>query len=1487
MQTYLIHRLTDFIHQKSGITVTIQKIDFRPFTSIILKDVYVADLNNDTLLFAKRISASISEINSAKGLFRFGKAQIKEAKIYLKSDSTGVMNLTALLEKFGPDTVQSVDSGNFKLQIGRVSIANTSFRLAEAKADSLNPGKLNFQNLYLTGLNLNAQDFTIDGDTIQLIINSLVARDHSGFTLDNLRSRIKLCGKFMHFDNLRVRAHGTSLSMNKLFFDYESWKSFSKFTSEVSLLADFEGTYLTTTPLAFIIDGIEKYDLGISLTGTVRGYVNDIRARNLDIGFGAQTRIVANANLTGLPAIDNTLITIDVKHLATTRKDLTLLKENGKPTPLISLPEEFNRLGQIRFSGKFTGYVSDFVTYGTLSTSLGNIDLDMLMKPGKNLSTDFKAKASTKNFKLGQLLDNIIVGNITLLTSASGTIDKKGELRAFTDANIQVFEIKGYKYKDIQISGNLGNSAYVGSVNLNDPNCKLNFLGKVDFSDSIPVFDFSLFAPRVDLAMLNLNKSDSISVASFLLTTKFSGSNLDNSRGEIKLMNLAYRNQRGEFKISDFTITADNTNESKVITLKSDIAEGEIRSRYSFSRFPYYLNKLLARHIPALELKEPENTTKPAISKQEDYNDYLVKFRLKKTQKVTSILAPDFKIAENSTLFGILDPDRETLTFKLKVLDLTSGNINIKDLSIDGETRDSLLLATISTPEINLGSRNIRNLRVNAQTLNNDVKCNIAWNNNTKPTTKGNISLIANFDQFSTPAKSIFVNILPSSLMINDSTWQITPSVIQIDSSAILFNNFNLSSKHQMLSIKGKASSFETDTLALTLKNFDISYFDLYLQSMNYKVKGSINGEVDIKATLGSPNLQANLKIINFTLNDLLVGDTEFSSIWFDSEKRMSIALSNTRADTMTLKLSGNYFAESSSIDINAEINQIKLAHFAPLLEGNVSNLHGFLSGNINLTGTIQKPALNGYIDFQNAGLTIDFLRTTYTLTDRVVINNSNVSFSNFRITDRFKRTALLNGSISTNYFQNINLGLRLNMQNFLCMNTRETDNESFYGTVFASGFVDFSGNPNNLGLSINLKTENKTAVYLPLTSSSSVEQSNFVNFVNNDPDLIEIDEATKPSQESSANINIAMELQVSPEAEVQIIIDKKLGDIIRANGSGNLRMEINPSSDVFRMFGRYTINQGDYLFTLSGVINKRFRIEQGSYIDWNGDPLDATMDISAVYRVKTSLKQLLLDDSYTARVPVDCKIMLTQKLLSPSIKFGIEFPNLDQQTRVMVDGMLNTEEKINTQFLGLLVINSFITDPGMAGGTTTQSSGSNLGTTGLYNTASELLSNQLSNWLSQWSKNFDIGINYRPGLESELSSDQLELAFSTQILDDRVTINSNFDVNSSRNTSSALVGDFNVDVKLSKSGKFRGKAFARNNNDILPSTQQNNYTTGAGIVYREDFNTFRELFNSIFKKNDMEKSQSVNNPLPTIENKEANDSSSSTGQNNPFIKIN
>lgn len=1442
VQTILVHKVTTILYNKTGANIKVGAVDFRPFNKILLKDVFIADLNNDTLIHAKRIGLSILNVKINEGTFKLNRVELNEAKINFVTDTSGVMNLTALLEKISQDTVQDSDSGAFVLKSNRIKITNSTFRLKQIGAPEVESG-INFEDLYLTNLNIDARNFLISSDTIALAISQMSFFEQSGFKVDNFRADFSLCSNHLNFGKLRIKAHGSNIKLNHLNMSFDGWEKFGDFVNNVKLDADFNNSYLKTNTLTYIIPSLKSVNATVTIDGQIIGPVSNIRGKNIKITTGAQTLVSTNFFLTGLPNIDQTLMVVDIKELSTIRNDFKTIKGEDGIKPLIDFPEELELLGKVTYKGNFTGYLNNFVAFGSINSAIGKIAIDLSFLPDKKQGIDFEGSLDAINLDIGKLAQTDILGKTTLHAKVKGNADNNANIKAFTDATIKSLIANSYNYSGIEISGNLTNKTYIGSIHLNDPNCKLNFLGKIDFADSIPVFDFSTFVPKIDLVKLNFNKTDSISQASFLITTKFSGSNLDNSKGEIKIVNSSYKNQRGEFKLSDIIITADNTAESKMISLKSEFAEAEIRSKYNYSKVFSYLTNLFYKYIPAFKTEpNKEEATVTGVDKPE-YNDYLIKFRLKKTQKITSIISPDIKIAENSTVFGILNPDLQSLTFKVKIPEIQVGTTSVKDLSIDGQTKDSVLTASITTPTIKLGETLIRNFKINTDIKENFLNFSLGWQNLQKPATYGLIEAIADFNESGKNGHIAKLNFKPSTFVINDSTWSLNSSTVTIDTALIQIENFIVNNQNQELAINGAISANATDTLSASLKNLNLSYLNIYLQSLGYNLNGRINGYAKINSAYSNPTLFADININSLVVNSNPVGNVNFTSNWHNLEKRMALNLSNEHRDTITFIAQGDYFTETGKLNFDVNINKLKLLHLAPLLEGSVSDMTGTVNGKIKITGTDKTPLLNGSIALNNAQLTVDFLKTRYTLNDNISIENSDILFRNVKINDRFRRTATLNGNIRTNFFKNFNINLNLAADNFQCMNTTEQDNELFYGTVFGTGLILINGAFDDLNLNIKLKTENKTAIFLPLPSGGTVEQNNFITFVNNDPNNIIIEEPTVVDEQSSSNMNLILELQITPEAEAQIIIDKKLGDIIKANGNGNLKMEINPYKDVFKMFGDYNIEKGDYLFTLQGVINKKFRIEDGSSITWNGDPLDANMDIKAVYRVKTSLKQLLMDERYTTRVPVDCQILLTQKLMSPNIKFNIDVPNADAQTKGLVSGALNTEEKINTQFLGLLVINSFITDPNATGNPSDNSS--NLGTTGLYNTASELLSNQLSNWLSQWSNNFDIGFNYRPGLENELSSDQMELALSTQLLDDRVSINGNVDVGS-KNTSNPIAGDFNIDLKLTKSGKLRLKAFARSNNDLLPTNQENNYTTGAGILYREEFNNIRDLWGRI-----------------------------------------
>lgn len=1444
VQTMLVDKTTKILEDKLGTTVRIEKFDYRPFNRVLLRNVLVEDLKGDTLVFAEKLTASLLRFSGKKRLMSLHRVTLSSGYINLATDSLGVMNISEFIEKFNIKSDDS-DSEAFTINLRNIRVEDSEFRLHSHQPDSTEG--INYDDMHLSALNIDATNLNIAGDTISLLVSDMSFYEKSGFTVDRFRSSLSLGSKHMDFEKLRLSALGSDIYLPYLKMSYSDWDDMSDFLNKVKLKGVIDKSLISTRFLSFFVPELEEYDEQVTIEANLRGTITDLRIRNLVLSAKDSTNISANINLSGLPEFSSTLIFLDIKDFKTTIEDIESIENVKIKKRILDLPENFSSLKTINYTGTFTGFISDFVAYGTLSSAIGNLNMDLSFKPGNNASVNFKGNVSTNEFDVGKLTGVSEVGKTSLKATVNGSTDYNTQLEVNTDATIFSIDANNYRYQNIDISGNLTSKKFVGSLSLDDPNAKLNFMGKVDFADTVPVFDFSAFVPKLDLVKLNLNKVDTISQASFLLTANISGSNLDNSQGEIKVVNAMYRNQNGEIKTNDITVNADNTVDSKLISFKSEFAEGELRGKYNYANIFNSFQQLIYLYIPALSPDDKKPDVMPSGVDNPEFNDYIIKLRVRRARKLTDVLFPNFRIAENTNVFGIYNPDFQTLTLKVMIPELKLGSNVVRNISIDGQTNDSAFVASISTPYVDMSGTFIRNISLKATASNNNLSTAILWDNRTSIKNKGEITTNTLFIHGDDHNKINF-QLEPSQFFFNDTIWNLASSRVLIDSSSVKINNFMLFNNQQNLSVNGSIASSKQDSIRVDLKNIDISNFNFYSNTLGYNFSGDIDGYGVITDVVNNPLFYGDLTLNNLAVNNQLVGNLKFTSQWFADENKLSLNAINSLNSKRTLQIIGDVYPETSRIDFNVDIEELELIHFEPLMAGEIKDIDGAVAGNVNVSGTIQKPVMNGKIQIVDGAGTINYTRTSYTMGDPIFIENSNILFRDFKVVDANNKLAILNGTISTNYFKDINLDLMLNPSNFQFLNTTERDNEMFYGTVFASGQARINGSPNDINLNVSVRTDSRTAIFLPLSSSKDVAEHNFVKFIDRSDEIIIIEDFEGVENVQKSNIALTLDLQVTPDADVQIIIDKQLGDIIRANGAGNLKMEINPGEDIFNMFGDYVIEKGDYLFTLQGVINKRFKIGDGSTITWNGDVEDAIMDISAIYSLRTSLGPLnptpdVKDDKFSRRTQVDCQINLEGKLMEPNISFDINVPlaETDPEIEAVVQDALNTDERMSKQFLSLLVINNFTSpDDQMMGGFSQ----------GLASTASEMLSNQLSNWLSQWSSAFDIGVNYRPG--DEISSNEIELALSTQLFNDRVTLNSNVDMGND-NASTPVAGDFSIDVKIVPSGKLRIKAFARTNDDVYTGTSQTEeYTTGAGIMYREDFNTFGELwgkYKRFFKK--------------------------------------
>jgi hypothetical protein len=667
-----------------------------------------------------------------------------------------------------------------------------------------------------------------------------------------------------------------------------------------------------------------------------------------------------------------------------------------------------------------------------------------------------------------------------------------------------------------------------------------------------------------------------------------------------------------------------------------------------------------------------------------------------------------------------------------------------------------------------------------------------------------------------------------------------------LDSLHTEFENLTLSHNKQSLTLASQRTIGNDYQITVDLHDFTLSNLNPFLKSSDLVLNGLLNGNASFSGFGKNIIFSTSLGFIDFNVNNESIGDGNIISLW-DSKKE-SIGLNGNfmRGTLPTIGFTGFYYPnkKENSLDIELQLKKTPLKLFESFLVGVMSDLRGYASGDLFLQGSLKKPLLTGDIEVQRGGFKVDYLNTSYTFNGKAKFVQNDILLQDIVLFDQFGKEAKVTGSIPHEYFKDIKLNININIDHFFVLNTNEALNSSYFGKAYATGLVKFRGDINKLVIDVDAKTESGTQFNIPLSSPEEVSKSGFIRFISKDTNTVVANEKYKVDFNG---IQMSLNLEVTPSAEVLLIFDRKIGDIITGTGSGNIKMDISPLG-TFTMYGNYIISKGSYLFTLKNVINKKFKITEGGTINWNGDPFEADINLEAVYKLRTSLNEILPSDSSKRRVPVDCVIKMTDKLMNPTIKFDIKLPQSDERIQNDVRAAINTdnESELNKQMFSLLMLGRFF-PPNEA------VSSSSLG---ISQNTSELLSSQLSNMLSQSNEFVTLGVNVRAG--DQTASNEWQASMSTQLFQQRLSIDGNVGVANNPSSASNLVGDMSVEYKVTTDGKLRLRAFTQSN-DYTNLTTIAPYTQGIGVFYREDFETFSELFKNygnkllFFRKEKME----------------------------------
>lgn len=1440
MQNIIAHYASGYLSEKLKTEVTVGAVDVTFFLNISLEDIVVKDKHNNSLIDASDIVIDLDDIYFADNLIIINKIEINNALIQLvKYENEKELNFQFIIDAFSSsDTNKNDTSKAWKIRVSKFGLEKNHFIYHDRNKKAKIKG-IDFDYLDLTNLNLNMSNFNLHGDTMFTFIESLSCKDHSGFEIKSFSSLFQMNKNEIDFYGMKLKTKGSSVFMN-MGFEINDYNDFNDFVNKVKLNAKFGSSVLDISDLAYFATDLWGMDSRFFISGELKGMVSKIKGKNFILRYGNQTNFYGDFSITGLPNVNETFIKLNVKGLSASFVDMAALKLPSEGSPkYMTFSPELLRLGIIKFKGHFTGFYNDFVANGDFNTNLGSVATDLSLRKNKDSGQlEYNGNVKTSGFDIGTALGiQDQLGSISMNADIKGSgIDPK---TAVLDINGTIYSVKfkNYDYKNVTLAGTLDKQKFVGNANVSDENIQITFNGNADLSGSLPVYNLNADIKRLRLSKLNFLriKEDSLAYFTGFVKMNFTGNTIDNIQGSIVAENTEFYYKRKKYILKNFEfINTALPDGNKSLTVNSDFFDAELKGNFMFEDLYLSFLKFSKDYLPSFSKDIKENLD--SIPEE----NFTYKILVKNIDPLCQIFIPELKVAKNTILKGSYNTLKSNLEINFTSARLDYSDKRIEDFFLSGKTENSRININFGCERIIFAdSVGLDNVIFKSITQRDSTMYSLYWNNNNTNTNIKNSGDIIGITSFYHRPR-IETKLLQANFVINDTAWVLNPNnYLIVDSNNIFVQDYVFSTQWQQLKINGTLSENPADIMNVNFKAINISDFDFIIGKNNdVDIDGYINGDLIVSNVYKAPLIQSNLKIDDFYINGDRIGKAEMVSTWDNNIKALSLNVNliyeGSIGSNIPVTLKGYYYTdrEKDNFDMDIELKNFKLKLLERYISTVSSNFKGYATGNLKLRGTPEDPDLSGMLYLIVKGFRVDYLNTNYSFTDSVEVTKNAFIFDHTVLNDSRGDTAIFDGKIMHERFYDFFLDFTFKPYNFECLNTNSSQNSLFYGKAYTTGIFKIYGNVNNIVMDISAKTEKGTQFNIPISDGTEIYESDYITFNSKYQDL-----GTKVKANAGmAGITLNFDLDITNDAAIQIIFDSKIGDIIKAKGSGNIIMKINTLGD-FNMYGEYVINEGDYLFTLQNVINKKFVIQKGSTITFNGSPYEANADISAVYSVKTALYDLFpvesdMTEKFKKREIVECQLTMKDKLMNPSLTFDINLPNSDESTITLVKSVINNEQEMNRQIFSLLVLNRFMTPENIQY--------SALGS-GFGSTSSELLSNQLSNWLSQISKSFDIGVNYRPG--TEISKEELEIALSTQLFNDKLTIDGNVGVSGAQaNKSSNIVGDVNVDYKITNDGRLRVKGFNRSNAVDLLNTNSP-YTQGLGVFYRREFDSFNELF--------------------------------------------
>ncbi|CAN5500480.1 hypothetical protein BH10BAC2_BH10BAC2_28570 [soil metagenome] len=1349
------------------------------------------------------------------------------------------------LRRKNTDTGMYFNAGDIMLKVASIKMTDGIF-ISMLRGEVPDGGVFDGANIRVSKINGSIENVSFIKDTIKAKVN-LSAFERSGFVLNKLKADFKLTPQIMEFAKLDIRTPSSRLG------DYYAmrYKDFNEdmagYIEQVVMDARFRNSTVSSDDIAFFAPELSTWKQKAAISGKFFGTVDDFKVDNIFVRTDANTYATGDFAMKGLPYIDKTLITFNNATVQTNSSEIAFLYP-GITT--ITTPD-MAALGNVLFRGNFKGTINKFTTTGTLSSLLGGMYTDINMNLPSKGEPSYSGNITAKQFDLGRFVKVSSLGKMSFKGKVEGRSFELDKVKTSLDGTFDSLQFNGYTYRNLTFSGAIAKEKIDGDFKADDPNFDFLSSIQIDLSGKQPSFNILGDLAEANFKKLNFTNKDFKLTGLFDLN--FTGRNIDDFLGSAKILNATLLHDSTSLDFDSLSVNAYIDAENrKVLSAESNQFDVKVTGQYNILDLPNSFQSFLSRYYPAY-INAPKNEPKD--------QRFYVELNTKEFDKYARVIDPRLSGLDYMRLSGSVNTTNRDSGFYLRaeIPFAKYDKYKLENANIKGVGSADSLRLTGDVERIYIGdSLFFPNTYLTILSAKDHSSVHIATS---ASETLNNADL--NADVF-TLEDGVRINFQPSSFVVNTKKWELEKEgELVIRKNFTSARNVKFSQGFQQITVETEEEQgTNASNLVVRLKNVNMGDFTS-LVTTNPRLEGLANGVVYLRDFYTRFNAQTSITVEQFRLDDDSVGVVKLNGKYSSETGKISF---DGKADNKDYRfdLDGYYnIKDSINEPLNTTIHMqgTRITYINNFLADIFSNIEGLATGDLTVKGDPRSPQLLGQVMLKNGGLTVDYTKVHYTIDSALfTFTKESIDFGRFSIKDKYNNKGSVRGILYEEGFKNMRYDFDMATDKLLVLDTKQKDNQQFYGKAIAKATLSIKGPQENMKMNITGEAVDTSNISIVTSAGKESTDADFIVFKKYGTEI------EAPKKNSDTKLNISLDLVANNKVGINVILDQLTGDVISATGDGRLRISV-PAAGSMTMNGRYNIESGRYNFNFQSFLRKPFDLRKnaGNYIEWNGDPYKAQMKIDASYTAKNiSFNELLTNTGVSLgnvvsgyRGEVYVIAHLTGNLSNPDIKFSFDFPSgspieNDNNLQLFLAKVENDDNEMIKQVTFLIVFGSFAPYGQLGnGGNLAQTAGINTISQQITNELNKLVSNLLAKITGDKSLQFDINTStYSSSTlygtsntqQNRLDRQVVNLKVNQSILNDKIIISLGTGLDFNLSSSAVQTGNFqflpdiSIEFVLSRDRKLRAIVFNKSSLDVTTGIIGRRIRQGVSISYSFDF---------------------------------------------------